>query len=614
MGVDQQSWGEYLAGAEWRGEDLDKLNALPDEEKAKLVSQMKTQQEAADKVYRAEVAAKENARVAAQQAQQQEMADEHQNNLPTSYNPFEQFGGLTVYRDTPTFRRGAANNVIQSMGLDELRNDATDLANAGYFDSATTKMQEMRKSIERAIAEETDQKKREYATNALVNIDLGLKDVARRKQEAQAAKQFYADRKAYEEGEVQAAITGQPNPHKNPGNPTIKAIGDGLSGAVRWFNKEFNPFTDEYGNYYNQANGAASTQPAQQAEAQQTMKAEEKPAQQANAQQTTKTEEKPAQQAEAQQTTKTEEKPAQQAQTTQAVQQVIPTQSTQQVYQRPAEPPVKMGANGYPVYEQLPNGGYRYDTTYLDPQGKVDPYAMPNGIRGDFGDQEAYWNLRNRATSAKARYEQSQAANLQGEATTGLLQVQADPETHKRAQEYMQSGMALNAQEALNLATVEQAQRMGIWGAAANAYAPMQQSLDNAQTRNTMAGMYYGADTPYMMSANGYGAHTGMNGVTFNNDGTVNVVSPTGQVIKGVSADRAMAGVAAGSPQAAAAARYNVVTGFNRVHNGLYGIPGMYGAPTNAAAVSYAAGVSKAFAKDDKKQQQPTQSTTYAYE
>ena len=595
MGVDQQSWGEYLAGAEWRGEDLDKLNALPDEEKAKLVNQMKTQQEAADKVYRAEVAAKENARVA---AQQQEMADEHQNNLPTSYNPFEQFGGLTAYRDTPTFRRGAANNVIQSMGLNELRNDATDLANAGYFDSATTKMQEMRKSIERALAEETDQKKREYATNALVNIDLGLKDVARRKQEAQAAKQFYADRKAYEEGEVQAAITGQPNPHKNPGNPTIKAIGDGLSGAVRWFNKEFNPFTDEYGNYYNQANGAASTQPAQQAEAQQTTKAEEKPAQQA----------------EAQQTTKAEEKPAQQAQTTQAVQQVIPTQSTQQVYQRPTEPPVKMGANGYPVYEQLPNGGYRYDTTYLDPQGKVDPYAMPNGIRGDFGDQEAYWNLRNRATSAKARYEQSQAANLQGEATTGLLQVQADPETHKRAQEYMQSGMALNAQEALNLATVEQAQRMGIWGAAANAYAPMQQSLDNAQTRNTMAGMYYGADTPYMMSANGYGAHTGMNGVTFNNDGTVNVVSPTGQVIKGVSADRAMAGVAAGSPQAAAAARYNAVTSFNRVHNGLYGIPGMYGAPTNAAAVSYAAGVSKAFAKDDKKQQQPTQSTTYAYE
>ena len=579
MGVDQQSWGEYLAGAEWRGEDLDKLNALPDEEKAKLVNQMKTQQEAADKVYQAQRAAKENARVA---AQQQEMADEHQNNLPTSYNPFEQFGGLTAYRDTPTFRRGAANNVIQSMGLNELRNDATDLANAGYFDSATTKMQEMRKSIERALAEETDQKKREYATNALVNIDLGLKDVARRKQEAQAAKQFYADRKAYEEGEVQAAITGQPNPHKNPGNPTIRAIGDGLSGAVRWFNKEFNPFTDEYGNYYNQVNGASSTQPAQQAEAQQT--------------------------------TKAEEKPAQQAQTTQAVQQVIPTQSTQQVYQRPTEPPVKMGANGYPVYEQLPNGGYRYDTTYLDPQGKVDPYAMPNGIRGDFGDQEAYWNLRNRATSAKARYEQSQAANLQGEATTGLLQVQADPETHRRAQEYMQSGMALNAQEALNLATAEQAQRMGIWGAAANAYAPAQQGLDNAQTRNSAAGMYYGADTPNMVSANGFRAHTGLNGVTFNSDGTVNVVAPNGQVIKGVSADRAMAAAAGGSPQAAAAARLNTATTVNRFLNGYYG--GMWsGAPTNASVMSVATTESNNYKKaNNGKNKQDNAKSTYADE
>ena len=578
MGVDQQSWGEYLAGAEWRGEDLDKLNALPDEEKAKLVNQMKTQQEAADKVYRAEVAAKENARVA---AQQQEMADEHQNNLPTSYNPFEQFGGLTAYRDTPSFRRGAASNVIESIGLDNMRNEAVGLANAGDFDGATAKMQEMRKHIENAITAEPDQKKREYATNALVNIDLGLKDVARRKQEAQAAKQFYADRKAYEDGEVQAFLTGQPNPHKNPGNPTIKAIGDGLSGAVRWFNKEFNPFTDEYGNYYNQANGAASTQPAQQAEAQQT--------------------------------TKAEEKPAQQAQTTQAVQQVIPTQSTQQVYQRPAEPPVKMGANGYPVYEQLPNGRYRYDTTYLDPQGKVDPYAMPNGIRGDFGDQEAYWNLRNRATSAKARYEQSQAANLQGEATTGLLQVQADPETHKRAQEYMQSGMALNAQEALNLATAEQAQRMGIWGAAANAYTPAQQGLDNAQTRNSAAGMYYGADTPNMVSANGFRAHAGLNGVTFNSDGTVNVVAPNGQVIKGVSADRAIAAAAAGSPQAAAMARLNTLTNYRQLLNGSYG--GMWsGAPTPAAAVSYAAAVSKAAANGNKKQQQPTQSTTYAHE
>ena len=413
MGVDQQSWGEYLAGAEWRGEDLDKLNALPDEEKAKLVSEMKMQQEAADKAYRAQVAAKVNASVAAQQAQQ-----------------------------------------------------------------------------------------------------------------------------------AQQATT--------------------------------------------------------QANTQQTTKAEEKPAQQAT-------------QTKTQPSTKAEEKPAQQAQTTQAVQQVVPTQATQQVYQRPAEPAVQMGANGYPIYERLPNGGYRYDTTYLDPQGKVDPYAMPNGIRGDFGDQEAYWNLRNRATSAKARYEQSQAANLQGEATSGLMQVQADPETHRLAQEYMQSGMALNAQEALNLATAEQAQRMGIWGAAANAYAPAQQGLDNAQTRNTAAGMYYGADTPNMVSANGFRAHTGLNGVTFNSDGTVNVVAPNGQVINGVSADRAMAGVAGGSPQAAAAARLNAATSFNRAYNGLYGIPGMSGAPTNAAAESYAASVSKASAKDNKKQQ-PTQSTTYAHE
>ena len=289
----------------------------------------------------------------------------------------------------------------------------------------------------------------------------------------------------------------------------------------------------------------------------------------------------------------------------------MPTQATQQVYQRPTEPPVQMGANGYPVYERLPNGGYRYDTTYLDPQGKVDPYAMPNGIRGDFGDQEAYWNLRNRATSAKARYEQSQAANLQGEATAGLMQVQADPETHRRAQEYMQSGMALNAQEALSLATAEQAQRMGIWGAAANAYAPAQQGLDNAQTRNSAAGMYYGADTPNMVSANGFRAHTGLNGVTFNSDGTVNVVAPNGQVIKGVSADRAMAAVAGGSPQGAAAARINAATNYRQLLNGSYG--GMWsGAPTPAAVVSYAAGASKTAAKGDKQQQ--LKNTTYANE
>ena len=273
-----------------------------------------------------------------------------------------------------------------------------------------------------------------------------------------------------------------------------------------------------------------------------------------------------------------------------------------------------MGANGYPVYEQLPNGGYRYDTTYLDPQGKVDPYAMPNGIRGDFGDQEAYWNLRNRATSAKARYEQSQAANLQGEATTGLLQVQADPETHRRAQEYMQSGMALNAQEALNLATAEQAQRMGIWGAAANAYAPAQQGLDNAQTRNSAAGMYYGADTPNMVSANGFRAHTGLNGVTFNSDGTVNVVAPNGQVIKGVSADRAMAAAAGGSPQAAAAARLNTATTVNRFLNGYYG--GMWsGAPTNASVMSVATTESNNYKKaNNGKNKQDNAKSTYADE
>ena len=412
MGVDQQSWGEYLAGAEWRGEDLDKLNALPDEEKAKLVSEMKMQQEAADKAYRAQVAAKVNASVAAQQAQQ-----------------------------------------------------------------------------------------------------------------------------------AQQATT--------------------------------------------------------QANTQQTTKAEEKPAQQAT-------------QTKTQPSTKAEEKPVQQAQTTQAVQQVVPTQATQQVYQRPAEPPVQMGANGYPVYERLPNGGYRYDTTYLDPQGKVDPYAMPNGIRGDFGDQEAYWNLRNRAAAAKARYEQSRAANLQGEATAGLMQVQADPETHRRAQEYMQSGMALNAQEALNLATAEQAQRMGIWGAAANAYAPAQQGLDNAQTRNSAAGMYYGADTPNMVSANGFRAHTGLNGVTFNSDGTVNVVAPNGQVINGVRADRAMAGVAGGSPQAAAAARLNAATTLNRSLNGSYG--GMWsGAPTNASVMSLVTSESKNAAKESK-DKKTLANSTYANE
>ena len=443
MGVDQQSWGEYLAGAEWRGEDLDKLNALPDEEKAKLVNQMKTQQEAADKVYQAERAAE----------QQKELARQ-----------------------------------------------------------ATEKEQ-----LEKSLAASSNQ--------------------------------------------------------------------------LGWSKDSFD--------------SAGNVKPVTQATATDSAKGSTTTANSTDAKAKTK-------QAETKQTTKAEEKPAQQAQTTQAVQQVIPTQATQQVYQRPTEPPVQMGANGYPIYERLPNGGYRYDTTYLDPQGKIDPYAMPNGIRGDFGDQEAYWNLRNRATSAKARYEQSQAANLQGEATAGLMQVQADPETHRRAQEYMQSGMALNAQEALNLATAEQAQRMGIWGAAANAYAPAQQGLDNAQTRNTAAGMYYGADTPNMVSANGFRAHSGLNGVTFNSDGTVNVVAPNGQVINGVSADRAMAVVAGGSPQGAAAGRMNAATTVNRFLNGSYG--GMWsGAPTNAAVMSFATTESKNAAKESKNKQTPANST-YAHE
>lgn len=449
MGVDQQSWGEYLAGAEWRGEDLDKLNALPDEEKSKLVNQMKTQQEAADKVYQAQRAAeqqKELARQAAEKEQLEKSLAASSNQLGWSKDSFDSNGNV--------------------------------------------------KPVTQASASQST------ATTA------------------------------------------------------------------------------------NSEQGNATT---------------------ANS---TDTKEK-AKQTETKQTTKAEEKPAQQAQTTQAVQQVVPTQATQQVYQRPAEPAVQMGANGYPIYERLPNGGYRYDTTYLDPQGKVDPYAMPNGIRGDFGDQEAYWNLRNRAAAAKARYEQSRAANLQGEATAGLMQVQADPETHRLAQEYMQSGMALNAQEALNLATAEQAQRMGIWGAAANAYAPMQQGLDNAQARNTAAGVYYGADTPYVTSANGFGAHTGMNGVTFNENGTVNVVAPNGQVITGVDPNRAMAVVASGSPQGAAAARLNSATAMNRYLNGSYGNGGVAGAPTNSAVMSLVTQESKNTAKNNKK---PTQSSVYAHE
>lgn len=541
-------------------------------------------------------------------------------------NPLTYWGIEDGKDDLPASRALTSYTTLRDNGLADEASAIMDNLGKESYDASYAKMQALRNKVAAGDSSELNLNQKQRLGSTLQNIDNAMNEIRRQQQRAAENEVFNLKKDAYERAVQQNVIDGTPIKVEDPGNRVWRDVKD-VGGQIWHGVKQYIPFfTDEFGNtdqfkrpdkeleYIQQVYSGkqpvqqVETQPAQPAATQQAAKAEEKPAQQAATQQTTKAEEKPAQQS-----TKAEEKPAQQAQTTQAVQQVIPTQSTQQVYQRPTEPPVKMGANGYPVYEQLPNGGYRYDTTYLDPQGKVDPYAMPNGIRGDFGDQEAYWNLRNRATSAKARYEQSQAANLQGEATTGLLQVQADPETHKRAQEYMQSGMALNAQEALNLATVEQAQRMGIWGAAANAYAPMQQSLDNAQTRNTMAGMYYGADTPYMISANGYGAHTGMNGVTFNNDGTVNVVSPTGQVIKGVSADRAMAGVAAGSPQAAAAARYNAVTSFNRLHNGLYGIPGMYGAPTNAAAVSYAAGVSKAFAKNDK-QQQPTQSTTYAHE
>lgn len=541
-------------------------------------------------------------------------------------NPLTYWGIEDGKDDLPASRALTSYTTLRDNGLADEASAIMDNLGKESYDASYAKMQALRNKVAAGDSSELNLNQKQRLGSTLQNIDNAMNEIRRQQQRTAENEVFNLKKDAYERAVQQNVIDGTPIKVEDPGNRVWRDVKD-VGGQIWHGVKQYIPFfTDEFGNtdqfkrpdkeleYIQQVYSGkqpvqqVETQPAQPAATQQAAKAEEKPAQQAATQQTTKAEEKPAQQS-----TKAEEKPAQQAQTTQAVQQVIPTQSTQQVYQRPTEPPVKMGANGYPVYEQLPNGGYRYDTTYLDPQGKVDPYAMPNGIRGDFGDQEAYWNLRNRATSAKARYEQSQAANLQGEATTELLQVQADPETHKRAQEYMQSGMALNAQEALNLATVEQAQRMGIWGAAANAYAPMQQSLDNAQTRNTMAGMYYGADTPYMISANGYGAHTGMNGVTFNNDGTVNVVSPTGQVIKGVSADRAMAGVAAGSPQAAAAARYNAVTSFNRLHNGLYGIPGMYGAPTNAAAVSYAAGVSKAFAKNDK-QQQPTQSTTYAHE
>lgn len=557
------------------------------------------------------------------------MADEQQYIYLRSrtQNPLTYWGIEDGKDDLPASRALTSYITLRNNGLADEASAIMDNLGKESYDASYAKMQTLRDKVAAGDSSELNLNQKQRLGSTLQNIDNAMNEIRRQQQRAAENEVFNLKKDAYERAVQQNVIDGTPIKVEDPGNRVWRDVKD-VGGQIWHGVKQYIPFfTDEFGNtdqfkrpdkeleYIQQVYSGkqpvqqVETQPAQPAATQQAAKAEEKPVQQAATQQTTKAEEKPAQQS-----TKAEEKPAQQAQTTQAVQQVIPTQATQQVYQRPAEPPVKMGANGYPIYERLPNGGYRYDTTYLDPQGKVDPYAMPNGIRGDFGDQEAYWNLRNRATSAKARYEQSQAANLQGEATAGLMQVQADPETHRLAQEYMQSGMALNAQEALNLATAEQAQRMGIWGAAANAYAPAQQGLDNAQTRNSAAGMYYGADTPNMVSANGFRAHTGLNGVTFNSDGTVNVVAPNGQVIKGVSADRAMAGVAAGSPQAAAAARINAVTSFNRAYNGLYGIPGMLGAPTNATAVSYAASVSKASAKDDKKQQQTKTTSTYANE
>lgn len=542
-------------------------------------------------------------------------------------NPLTYWGIEDGKDDLPASRALTSYTTLRDNGLADEASAIMDNLGKESYDASYAKMQALRNKVAAGDSSELNLNQKQRLGSTLQNIDNAMNEIRRQQQRAAENEVFNLKKDAYERAVQQNVIDGTPIKVEDPGNRVWRDVKD-VGGQIWHGVKQYIPFfTDEFGNtdqfkrpdkeleYIQQVYSGkqpvqqVETQPAQPAATQQAAKAEEKPVQQAATQQTTKAEEKPAQQS-----TKAEEKPAQQAQTTQAVQQVIPTQATQQVYQRPAEPPVKMGANGYPIYERLPNGGYRYDTTYLDPQGKVDPYAMPNGIRGDFGDQEAYWNLRNRATSAKARYEQSQAANLQGEATAGLMQVQADPETHRLAQEYMQSGMALNAQEALNLATAEQAQRMGIWGAAANAYTPAQQGLDNAQTRNTAAGMYYGADTPNMISANGFRAHAGLNGVTFNSDGTVNVVAPNGQVIKGVSADRAMAGLAGGSPQAAAAARINAATSFNRAYNGQYGIPGMSGAPTNAAAVSYAASVSKASAKDDKKQQQTKATSTYAHE
>lgn len=262
------------------------------------------------------------------------------------------------------------------------------------------------------------------------------------------------------------------------------------------------------------------------------------------------------------------------------------------------------GANNYPIYEVLPDGGYKYDTTYLGQHGE-DPYVMPNGIRGDFGDQEAYYNLRNRAEAAQARYEQSRGATLQGQATSDLMQVQADPETHALATSYMQN-MGLNAQEAFNLATTERAQALGVWGAAAVSYAPTQQALDTAQWRNTSAGLYYGADAPYMSSEKGYGAHIGVNSVSYNDDGTVNVMMPNGQVVNNVDPNLPYASAMAGSVPGAMQTRAAYQAAVQKALNASYG---QTGAPTNAQVESDVKAAVKEHEKMQKDAKKPSSSS-----
>lgn len=526
----------------------------------------------------------------------------------------------------PTPMNPAWQEALHNSGLQgEARTIMDNLGNESY-DASYAKMQALRDKTAAGDSPKLSLAQKQQLGSELQYIDHAMNEIRRQQQRAAENEAFNLQKNAYERAVAQNQIDGTPITVKDPGSLLWRDVED-VGGQIWHGIKKVTPGTDEFGNtekferpdenlaYIQQM--YSGKQPAQATEA--------TPAQATTTTSSTQgtpittsgtaannqpllTVASPVPQVVNDVVTSVPQ--IQPSQTTPAVQQVIPAQATQPVYQRPAEPPVQIGANGYPIYERLPNGGYRYDTTYLDPQGKVDPYAMPNGIRGDFGDQEAYWNLRNRATAAKARYEQSRAADLQGEAIAGLMQVQADPETHRLAQEYMQSGMALNAQEALNLATVEQAQRMGIWGAAANAYAPMQQGLDNAQTRNTAAGAYYGADMPSMVSANGYGARTGLNGVTFNRDtGTMNVVGPNGQVITGVDPNRVMAEVAGGSPQAAAAARLNAATAINKYLNGSYG---WTGAPTNAAIMAVAAQESNAAKKATSKPDKPT--SVYANE